>query len=606
MQGDTHPSHPVTRSPLAALTMIASATALSLLVGCSPDQAEGYTPGGPFDLRIFDWVRPSPSYIHANTVGPNRYTIEGAEVNDSAGIIQALTGSYETGDAVLSWSATFKEQPDENPWHTTEGYWLVLSDGPMPLSLGDQTVQFFFDASGDEPVLTGYVYNGAGNASSFMDGSSAPGVQPPQRIFTSQGGGFPIRDLTVERQGPVTTMRFAMDASVINDYMPTGSPSTWEGVGFTETIGVWMHPLTNIESAYDGDGYLEQFDYDRAGWWDGEDLDVNFSVACCMDDGGCVDLMLGECEAAGGISYGDLTSCAGAICPPATGTDCCDGDKPQVLTMQYTGDGCDMMMHAQDAKKVACDGDPGGLPLVHVIASDKDDPDHEKAKVYFEGDVAPGDLFDISAAFAGEKKLKSAIHVHVLDLDGNPVQAIEFHASCSQPLRTGDQFGGVRLVGCGDDTGSDGHGDDGHADDGHADDPGALQDDCDLGKPRQLVFRYVGSGCDEMDHAQDDEKAVCVGDAALPGMVYIVSSDSEEPDDDGANVWYEGIVAIDDQLTLDVATAGQSKFKSRTFVYVMDLTGEVLQSIEFHTSCSQPLREGDQFGSIVLEDFIPD
>jgi len=28
--------------------------------------------------------------------------------------------------------------------------------------------------------------------------------------------------------------------------------------------------------------------------------------------------------------------------------------------------------------------------------------------------------------------------------------------------------------------------------------------------------------------------------------------------------------------------------------------------VKFHTSCSQPLNQGDQFGSLVLEDFIPE
>jgi hypothetical protein len=33
----------------------------------------------------------------------------------------------------------------------------------------------------------------------------------------------------------------------------------------------------------------------------------------------------------------------------------------------------------------------------------------------------------------------------------------------------------------------------------------------------------------------------------------------------------------------------------------MDTDGTILQSVMFHASCSQPLNEGDQFGSLLME-----
>ena len=35
-------------------------------------------------------------------------------------------------------------------------------------------------------------------------------------------------------------------------------------------------------------------------------------------------------------------------------------------------------------------------------------------------------------------------------------------------------------------------------------------------------------------------------------------------------------------------------------LYEYDMNGNLLQFVEFHTSCSQPLNVGDQFGSILL------
>ena len=35
---------------------------------------------------------------------------------------------------------------------------------------------------------------------------------------------------------------------------------------------------------------------------------------------------------------------------------------------------------------------------------------------------------------------------------------------------------------------------------------------------------------------------------------------------------------------------------------IYDASGNLLQAVEFHTSCSQPLVKGDQFGSVELVD----
>ena len=49
-----------------------------------------------------------------------------------------------------------------------------------------------------------------------------------------------------------------------------------------------------------------------------------------------------------------------------------------------------------------------------------------------------------------------------------------------------------------------------------------------------------------------------------------------------------------------------TKLSAETHVFVYDLADNLLQHAEFHTSCSQPLRDGDQFGSLKLIDFIPE
>ena len=50
---------------------------------------------------------------------------------------------------------------------------------------------------------------------------------------------------------------------------------------------------------------------------------------------------------------------------------------------------------------------------------------------------------------------------------------------------------------------------------------------------------------------------------------------------------------------IDAANAGEDKLKSETWIHLID--GDMLlQTVGFHTSCSQPLHVGDQFGASLL------
>ncbi len=141
-------------------------------------------------------------------------------------------------------------------------------------------------------------------------------------------------------------------------------------------------------------------------------------------------------------------------------------------------------------------------------------------------------------------------------------------------------------------------------DDVTADDPshyfGVFGSDlCDaFEKPAMLTFRYTGDGPDATSSSQDASKVVVVGDPNDAPRVRIVVSDDEDGD---GNIFFDGIVDLGEEFTAD---AGGDKFKSSTHITVYDLSGNVLQRIEFHTSCSQPLFIGDQFGSVRLVGFV--
>jgi len=140
----------------------------------------------------------------------------------------------------------------------------------------------------------------------------------------------------------------------------------------------------------------------------------------------------------------------GSLCPweePPVGD--CDRGKPQVLTMKYTGQDCSASSHSQGLDKVTCSGDPGSADPVWIIACDKKniaDLGNDKTKIWFAGPVNLNDTFDIDAAAEGQSKLKAETVVFIFDIDGNLLQSVRFHTSCSQPLNVGNQFGSLLLV----------------------------------------------------------------------------------------------------------------------------------------------------------------
>jgi len=158
-------------------------------------------------------------------------------------------------------------------------------------------------------------------------------------------------------------------------------------------------------------------------------------------------LVSGDFEVINGYSRN-----GGLLCPITPEDDqdgnlCDDGVKPQVLTMVYTGEGCDASNNLQDPAKTSCEGDPLGADPVFILATNKSNPYDVKAKVWFVGPVSLNTEFDIDATNAGESRLKAETYVHIFGESQVLLQTVKFHTSCSQPLHIGDQFGSLVLVG---------------------------------------------------------------------------------------------------------------------------------------------------------------
>ncbi|GIV30801.1 MAG: hypothetical protein KatS3mg029_0152 [Saprospiraceae bacterium] len=280
--------------------------------------------------------------------------------------------------------------------------------------------------------------------------------------------------------------------------------------------------------------------------------------------------------------------------PPAdTNPDCCDlGGKPKAITMTYTGQDCSATSHSQDPSKVTCSGDPANAASVVIIASEKQGG---TGKIWFSGQVNLHESFVIDAANAGEDRLKAETWVDVKSTSGQLLQRIRFHTSCSQPLATGDQFGSLQVKSivledgstCGETPPAD-----------------TNPDCCDLGgKPKAITMTYTGQDCSATSHSQDPSKVTCSGDPANAASVVIIASEKQGG---AGKIWFSGQVNLHESFVIDAANAGEDRLKAETWVDVKSTSGQLLQRIRFHTSCSQPLATGDQFGSLRVEQVLLD
>ncbi|MCS6806044.1 MAG: hypothetical protein RMM98_17295 [Acidobacteriota bacterium] len=285
--------------------------------------------------------------------------------------------------------------------------------------------------------------------------------------------------------------------------------------------------------------------------------------------------VISKVEIRGVALIDDLQFC----CPPQQPQDCCPDrkKKPRMLTMRYTGEDCSASNHAQAPGKVTCTGNPNFASPVRIRTTNKSNPNDSKAKVWFDGTVNLNETFVIDAG--REKHLKSDTYVFIYSTVGNRplLQTVKFHTSCSQPLRTGDQFGSLVLEACGVDA--------------------AEPDPCEGGvKPQSLTLEYTAEDCSATDHSQDPSKVSCTDFGRLTSSVFIRATDEK----DGL-VWFQGTVLEGQTFIIDARNAGKTRLGTNTRVEIFaSQGGPLLQRVIFHTSCSQPLINGDQYGSLVL------
>ncbi|NNF51516.1 MAG: cadherin-like domain-containing protein, partial [Gammaproteobacteria bacterium] len=118
--------------------------------------------------------------------------------------------------------------------------------------------------------------------------------------------------------------------------------------------------------------------------------------------------------------------------------------------------------------------------------------------------------------------------------------------------------------------------------------------------PDMLTMTFVGGTCADSANSQEDkDDCTDFNPAGASGMVKIKVTNKEDADYGNAKVFFEGAVAEGEDFTFSASDIDENDFGSKIFVHVYDQDGNVLlQTVEIHTSCSAPLFEGDQFGSV--------
>ncbi len=311
----------------------------------------------------------------------------------------------------------------------------------------------------------------------------------------------------------------------------------------------------------------------------------------------------------------EVSVCFDPTCP---GADACDNGKPITVTMEYTGLDCSASSNTQAPDKWFCE-DFGPLPDTAYIVVSKDEDCEQD--IFFAGFVSVGGTYVIdgrllaatandgakslgdvaSSRMAGAMgfhtqtdlgfpspaadTLPANVYICIFDTEGGTLlQHIKFHASCSQPLFRGDQFGSARIV------------------DAMGENEPDTNSACCNGRPTQLTMVYTGADCDLSANSQGDRFVCDQFVADLPASVYLVASRS---DNCTQEVYFEGNVSIGDEYVIDSSVIGRSEFAADTSICIFDVQGgTLLQKVKFHTSCSRPLLFGDGFGGSMVVDSV--
>lgn len=208
---------------------------------------------GSYDYTLFD------SSVAGETV--HTHDIDNPGGGTGAGDIKNVTTSYNEDTHELTMSVVIEDGAN--------GFSVAINDGGNPKGHSGEMAMFYYDASGTEPVVSVFAYNGIG-LNGYQDGSSQAGIQAPDKIATSIGADSPFTSVNfIKDANGNTIMSFSVDATDIVNHVPNyPTAAEWTGASFSDNVGLWLHPVSGLETSYDAEGYVTEWGFQGRSYYD--------------------------------------------------------------------------------------------------------------------------------------------------------------------------------------------------------------------------------------------------------------------------------------------------------------------------------------------------
>ena len=113
-----------------------------------------------------------------------------------------------------------------------------------------------------------------------------------------------------------------------------------------------------------------------------------------------------------------------------------------------------------------------------------------------------------------------------------------------------------------------------------------------------LTMEYTGEPCQNPLPNPQSGKATCTGTLDDNEPVRIVATTK-----DGKKTYFDSgtaTIEIGDAFDIAAAAAGEDKLGADTLVKIYNSSGTLIQTVMFHTSCSQLIAVGDEFGALEI------
>ena len=225
---------------------------------------------------VFDW-----NYTKNQPGNGSQY-----ERNDTGGTVESINSSFNSANNRMTFDVLFSGANNTASPLVTNGFWLVVDNGPNPKTHTGELAIFYFDASrvfagtASLPTLTVYEYNGANANTSWRDGNGDGTTDGGDLIKGAYEASSFINSATATTQTIASQtyrrLQFDINTSDILSHIPlfTTAGQSWVGTGFDSHLGIWFHPAQIFNASYEtaGGGHrgaITALSTSSEGWLDG-------------------------------------------------------------------------------------------------------------------------------------------------------------------------------------------------------------------------------------------------------------------------------------------------------------------------------------------------